>query len=50
MNPGFLSVLPIIVMCVLVIATKKVFESRLVYNNQVFIIKDGAGFFNGCIE
>lgn len=50
MNPGFLSVLPIIVMCVLVIATKKVFESLLVSTSLVFIIKDGAGFIQGCIE
>ena len=50
MNPGFLSVLPIIVMCVLVIATKKVFESLLVSTNLVFFLKDGAGFIQGCIE
>ena len=37
-------------MCVLVIATKKVFESLLVSVSLVFILKDGAGFIDGCIE
>ena len=50
MNPGFLSVLPIIVMCVLVITTKKVFESLLISTNLVFILNDGPGFIYGCVE
>lgn len=50
MNPGFLSVLPIIVMSVLVIKTKKVFESLLISTTLVFILKDGPGFIEGCIE
>ena len=50
MNPGFLSVFPILVMCVLVITTKKVFESLLISTSLVFMLKDGPGFIHGCIE
>ena len=50
MNLGFLSVLPIIVMVVLVITTKKVFESLLIATSLVFILKDGFGFITGCVD
>lgn len=50
MNLGFLSLVPIIVMVVLVIATKKVFESLLIAVSLVFILKDGTGFITGCVN
>lgn len=50
MNLGFLSLVPIIVMVVLVIATKKVFESLLIAVSLVFILKDGTGFITGCVD
>ena len=50
MNFGFLSVLPIIVMVVLVLTTKKVFESLLIATTLVFVLKDGTGFITGCVD
>ena len=50
MNLGFLTVLPIIVMVVLVVTTKKVFEPLIVSVVLVFIFKDGTGFLTGIID
>ncbi|MDO4458817.1 MAG: Na+/H+ antiporter NhaC family protein [Clostridia bacterium] len=50
MNLGILSVLPILLMVILVITTKKVFESLLVSTVFVFILKDGTGFIGGIVD
>lgn len=50
MNLGLLSVLPILLMVVLVLVTKKVFESLLISTAFVFILKDGWGFINGFVD
>lgn len=50
MNLGFLSVLPIILLVVLVLLTKKVFESLLISVCFVFILKDGLGFIQGIVD
>lgn len=50
MNLGFLSVLPIILLVVLVLLTKKVFESLLISVCFVFILKDGLGFIQGIVN
>lgn len=50
MNLGILSVLPILLMVILVIATRKVFESLLVATTLVFILKDGTHFISGMVD
>lgn len=47
---GFITVLPLLVMLVMVVATKRVFESMLVSLIFVFILKDGFGFIGGFID
>lgn len=37
-------------MVILVVVTKKVFESLLIATTFVFILKDGLGFINGCVD
>ncbi|MCF0146205.1 MAG: hypothetical protein HUJ73_06420 [Eubacterium sp.] len=50
MNSGILTILPIVVLVVLVLVTKKVFESLIVAVALVFILKDGTGFIQGFIN
>lgn len=47
---GFITVLPLLLMLVLVIATKRIFESMIIPIIIVFILKDGSNFVFGFID
>ena len=47
---GFITVLPLLLMLVLVITTKRIFESMIIPIIIVFILKDGSNFVFGFID
>lgn len=47
---GFITILPLILMLVMVVTTKKIFESMLIPLIMVFILKDGTNFVFGFID
>jgi Na+/H+ antiporter NhaC len=49
-NYGILTLFPLILMLVMVIATKRIFESMLIPLILVFIMKDGSNFLFGFID
>lgn len=50
MDTGFLTVIPLIVMVVLVIITKRIFESMIIPIILTFMLKDGTGLIFGFID
>lgn len=50
MELGFLTIVPLILMVVLVIVTKRVFESMIIPIILVFVLKDGTGFIGGFVD
>lgn len=50
MDLGFLSILPLIVMVVMVVTTKRIFESMIIPVILTFVLKDGTGFVFGFID
>lgn len=50
MDLGILTVLPLILMVVLVIATKRVLEAMIIPIIFVFVLKDGTGFVYGFVD
>lgn len=49
-NYGFITLIPLLLMLVMVIYTKKVFESMLIPLILVFILKDGKNFILGFVD
>ncbi|HUM56681.1 MAG TPA: hypothetical protein PLC13_05955, partial [Bacillota bacterium] len=50
MELGFLTIVPLILMVVSVIVTKRVFESMIIPIILVFVLKDGTGFIGGFVD
>lgn len=50
MELGFLTIVPLIIMVVSVIVTKRVFESMIIPIILVFVLKDGTGFIGGFVD
>ncbi len=50
MEYGILTVLPLLIMLVLVVTTKRIFESILIPIALVFIMKDGVHFITGFVD
>lgn len=50
MDYGILTVLPLLIMLVLVVTTKRIFESILIPIALVFIMKDGINFITGFVD
>lgn len=50
MDLGFLSIIPLIVMVVMVVTTKRIFESMIIPIILTFVLKDGTGFVFGFID